>query len=183
MSRCGLVIGALLVTLTVLAADAPTNINAGGSTLTATFKQEGVPVDAPLRKFSGRIVYDAAHVAEARASLEVTTGSLDIGDKAYNDEVHKKAWFDSATYPKAVFASTAIKATGAGHFEAAGTLTMKGRTISLTIPVTVSASGPNQVFDGTFVVSRKAFGIGDPGWDDVLDDKVSVRFHLISPGR
>jgi hypothetical protein len=33
-------------------------------------------------------------------------------------------------------------------------------------------------FDGSFDLSRKIFGIGDSSWEDVLDDKVRVRFHL-----
>ena len=47
------------------------------------------------------------------------------------------------------------------------------------MPVTVSKSGARTVFDGTLEISRKYFGIGDPEWDDVLDDKVRVRFHLV----
>jgi len=36
-----------------------------------------------------------------------------------------------------------------------------------------------QSFDGTLVISRKYFAIGDPDWNDVVDDKVSVKFHLV----
>jgi hypothetical protein len=28
-------------------------------------------------------------------------------------------------------------------------------------------------------MSRKAFGIGDPIWEDAIDDKVTVKFHLV----
>ena len=167
------------VSLAVLAAD--TNIDAAKSTVIATFKQEGVPVDAPFRKFSGRIVYDAKNVAAATASLDVETGSLDIGDEMYSAEVRKPAWFDSARFPNATFRSTAIKPVAAGRFDATGTLTIKGKAATITVPVTAQAA--TNAFDGTLVISRKAFGIGDPAWNDVLDDKVSVRFHLISTGR
>ena len=37
-------------------------------------------------------------------------------------------------------------------------------------------------FDGSFELSRRAFGIGDPAWDSVLDDRVRVRFHLLAAG-
>lgn len=170
--------GAMMVTLSTLAADS--GIDVAKSTLIATFKQEGVPVDSPFKRFSGRIVYDPANVAGASASLDVETGSLDIGDEAYNAEVRKKEWFDSATYPKATFRSTAIKAGAAGKFEATGALTVKGRVLTVTVPVTVQKLGAVNAFDGTLIISRKAFGIGDPIWNDVVDDKVSVRFHLVN---
>jgi polyisoprenoid-binding protein YceI len=164
--------------LTALAAD--NNIDAAKSTLIATFKQEGVAVDAPFKTFSGRIVYDPANVAAASAALDVDTGSLDIGDEAYSAEVRKKVWFDSAAFPKATFRSTAIKAGAAGHFDATGTLTVKGKALTVTVPVSMQNGAGGTAFDGSFAISRKAFGIGDPTWNDVLDDNVKVRFHLVS---
>jgi polyisoprenoid-binding protein YceI len=147
------------------------------STLVATFKQEGVAVDSPFTRFSGKVSYDPRNVAASSAMLEVETASLDIGDPAYNAEVAKKSWFDSAAHPKATFRSTAIKAVSATRFDATGSLAIKGRVQTITVPVTVAATG--NVFDGNFVISRKAFGIGDPVWDEVLEDKVTVKFHLV----
>lgn len=170
-----------LLAVTALAADS--NLNAAKSTIVATFKQTGVPVDSSFKTFTGRIVYDPANVAGATASIEVVTGSWDIGDESYNAEVRKKQWFDSATYPKATFKSTAIKSTGAGKFDATGTLTLKGRALTITVPITVKKTAEGNAFDGALVISRKAFGLGDPIWEDVLEDKVNVRFHLVSPGR
>lgn len=149
------------------------------STVIATFKQEGVAVDSPFTRFTGKISYDPQNVSAATAVVEVETASLDIGDPAYSAEVAKKSWFDSATYPKAVFRSTAIKPLAAGKFEATGTLTLKGRVQTVTVPVTVGAAPGGSVFDGSFAISRKAFGIGDPVWEGTLEDAVTVKFHLV----
>ncbi len=152
---------------------------AGGSKVTATFKQEGVEVETPFTKFTGRVAYDPARVEASTALLEVETASFDFGDAAYNEEVRKKSWFDSATYPKAKFQSTAIKAGAAGSFTATGQLTLKGRVQTLSVPVKVSPGAKGGfVFDGSFAISRKAFGIGDPVWEGVVDDKVTIKFHL-----
>jgi len=151
---------------------------AGGNTVTATFKQEGVEVETPFTKFSGRITYDPAKVEASSALLEVETASFDFGDPGYNEEVRKKSWFDSATHPKAKFQSTAIKAGAAGGFTATGQLTLKGRVQTIAVPVKVTSAGGRTVFDGSFAISRKAFGIGDPVWEGVVDDKVTIKFHL-----
>ena len=159
---------------------APLNVGpATKSTVTATFKQEGVAVDCPFTAFKGTISYDPANVAASTALLEVDMASLDIGDPGYNAEVRKKSWFDSAAFPKGVFKSTAIKPGAAGKFEATGTLTIKGRVLTIVVPVVVGNTPAGTVFDGSFVMSRKAFGIGDPIWEDAIDDKVTVKFHLV----
>jgi polyisoprenoid-binding protein YceI len=169
---------ALAVTLAAAAAgDAA--IDGAKSSIVATFRQENVPVDAPFRKFSGHILYDAAQPSAAKAALEVDAGSLDLGSEEYNAEVRKKEWLDSATYPKASFVSSAIMPGVAGHFVATGTLTLKGKSLAMTVPVTVARAGAAQSFDGSFVISRKAYGIGSPDWNDVVDDKVNVKFHLV----
>jgi len=156
-------------------------LDSAKSTVVATFKQENVPVEAPFRKFSGHIAYQASDAAAASASVDVETGSLDIGDPAYNAEVRKPAWFDSAHFPLATFRSTAVKVLSATRFEATGTLTIKGKALSVTVPITVTAGAGSAgaTFDGTLPVSRKAFTIGDPVWNDVIDDAVTVRFHLV----
>lgn len=149
------------------------------SSIVATFKQENVPVDAPFKSFNGRIDYSPSQPGAAKAAMELDTGSIDLGSPEYSAEVRKKSWLDSSGFPKASFISTSVKPGAAGHFEATGTLTLKGKSQTLIVPVTYSASGGNSVFDGEFQISRKYFGIGDPDWNDVLDDKVRVRFHLV----
>ena len=135
---------ALTLAFVASAAGDPT-IDASRSSIVATFREENVPVDAPLKKFNGRIDYNAAQPSAAKAALEVDTGSLDLGSNDYNAEVRKKEWLDSGTYPKASFISTSVKPGAAGHFDATGTLTMKGKTQTLTVPVTVD---PGRRSDG-----------------------------------
>jgi polyisoprenoid-binding protein YceI len=176
LSKCLLGVGAVLAVGVLLAAELRVS-PASQSTLVATFKQEGVAVDCPFTRFSGSISYDAKNPAAATALIEVDMASLDIGDPAYSAEVRKKSWFDSAAFPKAVFRSTAIKPVAPGKFMASGTLAIKGKTFPANVTVTVSAGG--NAFDGGIFISRKAFGIGDPIWNDVLEDKVLVKFHLV----
>ncbi len=182
-SSLRLTIGALAATVAMHAVAAAPVLDVAKSSVTATFKQEGVPVESPFRKFSGSISYDPANVAAATALIEVETASLDIGDAAYNAEVRKPAWFDTAHYPKASFRSTSIKPNGTNGFTATGALTVKGRVLTITVPVTVKTAGNVTTFDGTYNFSRKAFGVGDPVWNDVLEDQVVVRFRLVNAVR
>ena len=152
------------------------------SSLVATFKQQHVPVDAAFKRFAGSIVYDAARPAATVAELNVDMNSLDVGDDDSDAEVRKPAWFDSARFPQATFRSTAVTPGAAGHFDAVGALTIKGKAQTITVTVTVQPKGGANAFDGSFELSRKAYGIGDPTWEGALDDTVRVRFHLLAAG-
>ena len=169
-----------LATALVAGAAGNPGIDPTKSTITVTFRQENVPVDAPFKRFNGRIDYDPALPTASKAALEITTGSLDLGSEDYNSEVRKQAWFDSGTYPTATFISTAIKPGAPGHFDATGVLTLKGKTQTLTVPVSVGKAGTSTSFDGELTISRAYFAIGDKDWNDVLDDKVRVKFHIIA---
>jgi polyisoprenoid-binding protein YceI len=180
MMRVRICMATVLVAVSGLLLAAQLNIGpATKSTMTATFRQEGVAVEHPFTSFKGVIDFDPKNVAAATALIDVDMASLDLGDPGYNAELRKKSWFDTATYPRAVFKSTSIKVVSAARFDATGTLTVKGRVLTITVPVTVSGTAATQMFDGSFVISRKAYGIGDPIWEDVIDDKVTVKFHLV----
>lgn len=179
MKPIRLIAGALLAASGLLMA-APLSVGPSNKgTLTATFKQEGVAVENPFTRWSGRVDYDPANVAAAKAEIDVQMDSYDIGDPMYSAELKKKSWFDAGTHPVGTFRSTAIKLVSATRFDATGTLTLKGKSQTITVPVTVGGSAAAPTFSGTFNISRKAFGIGDPVWDSVVEDQVVIKFNLI----
>lgn len=166
---------------TALFATASSPVDAGKSQLLATFTQMNVPVDGEFRKFSGQVSYDAAKPDAAHAELIVDTASFDIGDEEYNAEVRKAEWFDAARHPTATFKSTQVRALGKDRFEAIGTLTLKGRTTTVKSAVSVKSAGGTRTFSGELPISRKAYALGDAGWDEVLDDAVVVKFTIVVP--
>lgn len=170
---------ALAVLIPALAA-ADTAFEAGRSGVEAVFTQIGVPVTGTFTRFRGSLAYDPAKPAEAHAKVEIDTASFDLGDEAYNAEVRKPEWFDSARFPKATFETTAIRPTASG-FEASGRLALKGRTVELKLPVRITTTGGSTRFEGRVPISRSAFDIGDAGWKDSVEDRVDVRFHIVVP--
>ena len=96
------------VLASAVAIAAPLKTDPARSSVSATFKQMGVPVEAKFKQFSAQIDYDAAKPAASKASVEIQTASFDLGDPDYNKEVTKKEWFNAAQFPKASFVSTSI---------------------------------------------------------------------------
>lgn len=174
-------LAALLAAGTAVLAAASSPVDAKKSRLTATFTQMNVPVDGQFQRFTGTVTYDAANVASSSAELSIDTASFDIGDEEYNAEVRKKEWLDSKSHPTATFKSTAIRPLGADRFEATGTLTLKGKAQTVKAPVGVKTDGASRRFEGELPISRAAFGIGDAEWNEVLEDKVVVKFVVVVP--
>jgi polyisoprenoid-binding protein YceI len=169
-----------LLTVALVAAAAPLKTDPAKSTVTATFKQMNVPVDAKFRKFNASIDYDAAKPDAAKATVDIDTTSMDLGDPEYNKEVAKKEWFNAAQFPKATFVSSSIKPAGAGKFNVVGKLTIKGKTTDVAFPMTVKQEGGKQVFDGALPIKRLTYNIGDGEWKDTstVADEVIIKFHV-----
>jgi polyisoprenoid-binding protein YceI len=108
--------------------------------------------------------------------------SSDLGDKEYNDQVAGKDWFDAKTYPTATFVANAIASAGGNKYNVTGVLTIKGKTQSVTVPVTVTQQGADQIFDGALPIKRLNFDIGTGEWKDtsLVADDVIIKFHIVA---
>jgi polyisoprenoid-binding protein YceI len=170
-----------LLGLTLAASAAALKTDPAKTTVAAVFKQMNVPVEAKFKKFAVAIDYDAAKPDAAKATVDVETASLDVGDADMNKEVAKKEWFNAAQFPKATFVSSAIKAAGPGKLTVTGKLTIKGKATDVTFPLTVKAEGGKQVFDGAVPIKRLAYNIGEGEWKDtgMVADEVTIKFHVV----
>jgi polyisoprenoid-binding protein YceI len=175
----GTVLAALLG-VALAAAAAPLKTDAAKSRVSAVFKQMNVPVEAPFKKFSAAIDYDAAKPELARASVEIDTASLDVGDADMNKEVAKKDWFNAAQFPKASFVSSSIKPAGAGKLTVSGKLAIKGKSADVSFPLTVKTEAGKQVFEGALPIKRLAYNIGEGEWKDtsMVADEVIIKFRV-----
>lgn len=151
------------------------------SKVTATSKQMNVPVEGTFKKFTAQLDFDPAKPAAGSAKLSIDTASYDLGDESYNQQVRGKDWFDTAQFPNATFASSAIAPAGGNQFKVSGILTIKGKSENVTVPVTVTQQGSTQTFDGTLPIKRSQFDIGSGEWKDtsVVADEVLIKFHLV----
>jgi polyisoprenoid-binding protein YceI len=157
-----------------------TGIDVAKSEIRFVTKQMNVPVEGKFRKFSAQLDFDPAKLASSRAQIEVDLGSIDTGSSEADTEVKGKAWFNLPVFPTAKFVSTGLKSLGGGRYEAAGKLTIKGKTFDVTAPFAAKQEGGTTVFDGGFTLLRLQFGIGEGPWSDTetVANEVQVRFKL-----
>ncbi len=169
-----------LLAIALVAVAAPLKTDTAKSSVSATFKQMNVPVEAKFKKFTAAIDYDAAKPDAAKASVDIDTASIDLGEAEMNKEVAKKEWFNAAQFPKATFVSSSIKPAGAGKLTVAGKLTIKGKATDVSFPLTVKTEAGKQVFEGALPIKRLAYNIGEGEWKDTstVADDVIIKFRV-----
>ena len=182
---------ATLTTLTTLAVQpalAQQKLNPAQSDVSFTFKQMGVPVDGKFKKFDAQISFDAAKLDASKVTFTVDIASTTIGDPATDAELPKAPWFNTAKFPQATFVSSSIKALGAGKYEAAGKLSVKGLAQDVVVPITMTQTGTGAAAVttavGSFAIKRLTFKIGEGEWADtsMVADPVQVKFKLALTG-
>jgi polyisoprenoid-binding protein YceI len=154
------------------------------STIGFITKQMGSAVDGKFGKFDAQIQFDPKKPEASKISFTIDINSAVIADAETTKEVKKADWFNTAKFPTATFAATSVKGLGAGKFEVAGNLTIKGVTKSVVVPVTATQKGTATTVDGVVAIKRLDFKLGDGEWKDtsIVADEVQIKFKLALTG-
>jgi polyisoprenoid-binding protein YceI len=122
--------------------------------------QAGAPVRGRFGKWSADIRFDPAKLAEARVVVVVDLASATTGDRNVDSQLPTADWFNVAGGAQARFTSSAITAAGPGRYVARGTLAMRGASVPVELPFTLTISGQQAVMRGQTRLDRRAFTLG-----------------------
>ena len=155
---------------------------AGKSKLSFAYRQMGVPMEGDFSRFSAQITYDPAQASTASARFEVDLSSIDVGYSDGNDEILNANWLDVGKYPRAHFISSKITPLDGNKFEIKGKLSIKGQTLDVTAPLTITTTATTQEFSGSLPIKRLDFAIGEGLWSDlnVVANEITIHFHLVT---
>jgi len=147
-------------------------------------RQMGVPVEGHFKRFQVISHFNPRQPAASSVVIEVDLGSVDIGNPDTEHELGKPGWFDSVRRPTATFKSQVIRGVAVDRFEVQGTLTIKGLSRQLVIPVHLAQKGGVTTARGAVPIRRMDFRIGDGEWNDVsiVANDVQVSFQLALTG-
>jgi polyisoprenoid-binding protein YceI len=147
-------------------------------------RQMGVPVEGRFKQWTAQIAFDPKQAAAGKVGFTIQTGSASFGSPETDAEVPKAPWFNVAKFPTASFASSAIRPLGGGRFEVAGTLSIKGSSQPVVVPVSVTQAGSTSTASGSFTIKRLDFKIGEGEWTDtsMVANDVTVKFKLALSG-
>ena len=168
----------------LLPASAQQKLIADQSDIRFTSRQMGVPVEGRFKKFDAQLAFDPKKPEAAKIAITIDLGSAALGVAETEAELAKPDWFNTPQFPKASFQSTTVKSQGAGKFEVAGKLAIKGTSRDIVVPVVLAPAGNNTTATGSFAIQRLDFKIGDGDWKDtsMVANDVQVKFKLMLTG-
>jgi polyisoprenoid-binding protein YceI len=165
-------------------------------------------LDAPLESItgtatgiSGQVAFDPADPAATKGRITLDTGTLTVGNPLMAEHLHSEMWLDVAKHPTIVFEALAVqnvRQQGAQIVaEIRGTLTVKGVTREVTVPVSFTylpdklgarlndpkIQGDLLVLRASFSINRSEFGIMANQATDKVAETISLSLSIAGSGR
>jgi polyisoprenoid-binding protein YceI len=131
-----------------------------------------VKVRGHFQDFEANIQADAAKPEASSVVFTVKTASINTSNEGRDKHLRSADFFDVENHPEMTFKSSAIKATGKDTFDVAGTLTIRGISKEIVLPVTFQGFlkdpwGKEKAgFETSVTLNRKDFGMV---WNKALD--------------
>lgn len=169
-----------VVTPHAVSQSAAQTVDLARSEITFGFKQENVPGTGKFKKFTAQVAFDAAKPEATKTNIEIDITSVDLGDAGWNSDIQGGSWFDTKKFPKSGFVASGGKALGGGRFESPAKFTLKGVTRDVVATYTAKVEAGGTLLDGSVLLKRNDFKIGDGPWADtsVVANEVAVRFKV-----
>lgn len=129
--------------------------------------------------FDASLDFDEADPQSARLEAVIDMTSLDVADDEFAQTLTGDGWFETKTFPEAVFRLTAVEVTGENKGVATGDLTLHGVTQPIKLAVVFNGGGRDRLrgayvvgFSATGTISRSAFGVDKFG--GLVADEVMI---------
>ncbi len=122
--------------------------------------------------FEGAITFDEARPEHSEVEFTIQAASINTNTPDRDAHLRSDDFFAVDTYPTIAFVSTAISPKGEGRFDVTGTLTVRGVTREVVIPITFlgTATDPwgNEkiAFEGEVTLNRKDYGLN---WNAAIE--------------
>lgn len=127
-------------------------------TLAFTVQQMGAAVAGSLPNWTAEITFDETPVdgRHGHVTVKIDTTTLTLG--SVTEQAKATDFFDVANHPGAVFEADILPA--ASGYAAQGTLTLRGVTVPVVLPFTLTLEGDSAQMTGALQLDRRDFGMG-----------------------
>ena len=127
--------------------------------------QQGGAFEGRFESFNADLRFSADALSESRFDVRIQTGSVETGSSQRDSALPGSDWFNVDAFPDAVYVADEIRSTADGY-EAVGTLTIRDNTHPVTLPFTWKTDGDQAAMDGSVIIDRTRFGVGQGDWSD-----------------
>lgn len=144
-------------------------------------------------RFSGQVRFDPANLAGSALDFTVDTASVETFVAKRDEHLRTPDFFDAARYPAIRFQSVAISERPGGGYAVAGTLTIKGQSRAVELPLVWSGPRPHPMMgeqtvaglSSSFSLDMVDWGVAAPKWSEMglmgREAQVNVYLELLRP--
>ena len=137
-------------------------------------------ISGKFGSWDAAIDFDPKAPESATIKVNVDTASVSTEDGQMGKTLTGDAWLDTGAFEHATFTSNEVVATGEGSYDAVGTLTIKGISMPMTLPFTLTIDGDTAKARGGSSLERQDYKIGGDVDEATLDGTVKVEFDLVA---
>ncbi|NJN51778.1 MAG: polyisoprenoid-binding protein [Gammaproteobacteria bacterium] len=119
-----------------------------------------------FREFDVKLDFDPVTPTNSALSVTIDAASIDMFDDELNKHLRNADFFDTAHHPTITFVSSSVTMVDATHANVMGSLTLRGRSLPVTLHVTLNKLAPHPMngkqhvgFAATTTIDRAAFGM------------------------
>lgn len=141
------------------AQSAPNSWTVQSGSLSIAVQQFGSTVEGAFADWTAAITFDPDPALDVHGDVQVVISipSLTLG--SVTDQALGADFFDATTYQTATFSAQIQK--GADGYNAEGTLTIKDKSVPLTLPFALALTDDTAEMTARTQLDRRTFGIGD----------------------
>lgn len=144
-----------------------------------SIKNFGLPVTGRFTGLEGNIYFLPGDLLHSAMDVSIEAGSINTGNKARDQHLLKKDYFDVQHHPRISFHSTQILAGAKkGTYIARGKLFIKNTSRMIDIPFTIATVKTGYRFSGSFSINRLDFEVGKSSIS--LSDILTVSLAIIT---
>ena len=166
--------------LTAAAAPPTWTVDKAASKVGFSTSVSGAPLNGAFRAWDAVIHFDPNDLAHSDVAVTIDIASAATGNGDADASLPDQDWLWTSHFPRATFVAKSFRATGPGHYEAAGVLTLRGVVKPLTLPFTLAITGRAAKMNAQVGLNRLAFGVGQGEWKatDTVPANVTVTVAL-----
>lgn len=150
-----------------------------GSKVKFVINNFGIATGGTFEGLGGSITFDPNDLGSARFSVTVDAKTVDTDIEARDNHLRKAEYFDVAKYPTLTFTSTKVTKTNSSNYlYMFGNITIKGVTKQVKFPFKATQKDGGYLFEGSFELNRRDFGVG--GSSLSLSDDLKVNLSIFA---
>ncbi len=142
-----------------------------------SIKFSGTKAQGSFTGLMGTIDFDKNQLGNAKIDVSVEASTINTGNSTKDRHAKGENWFDVAKYPRIKFTSTRF-AKQADQFLVTGMLELHGTKKEVSIPFNYTENGGNAIFNGSFKINRKDYGIKGNMMGFMVGDEFVVTLNI-----